>query len=219
MPIYILQALNTETGLNCLWWQAWWFVTKKLRVIWTLSWNIQHKPLVILKKTHLFQAFSNNLYRTPLISSNNKRGMCSKITPPFFLKSQMWLLFMADHSRYGCHYVKDIPCSTDLRRGRGSEEFTLPHLLQDMGELVHVNRGGAVFIYSSKNWWEPNLASGRQEICDDPSSVRSGIVVLQSVALGSHPCSVGQLGGPEWRRIVFYRWGGYMPTHITDLPP
>ena len=36
----------------------------------------------------------------------------------------------------------------------------------------------------------------------------------------SHPCSVGQLGSPEWRRVVFYHWGGYMLTHIiTDLPP
>ena len=36
----------------------------------------------------------------------------------------------------------------------------------------------------------------------------------------SHPCSVGQLGIAEWRRVVFYHWGGYMLTHIiTDLPP
>ena len=148
MPIYILQALNTETCLNCLWWQVWWFVTKKLRATWTLSWNIQtkalgnfendiyfnhlatihtgliwfqvttketctlkwlhpsflksqmqllfmavhsryveiyeQKPLVILKKTHLFQSFSNNLSRTHLISNNNKRDMHSKMTPPFF---------------------------------------------------------------------------------------------------------------------------------------
>ena len=36
----------------------------------------------------------------------------------------------------------------------------------------------------------------------------------------SHPCSVGQLGSPEWRRVAFYHWGGYMLTHIiTDLPP
>ena len=27
------------------------------------------------------------------------------------------------------------------------------------------------------------MESGQQEICDDPSSVRSGIVVLQSLAL------------------------------------
>ena len=146
----------------------------------------------------------------------------------------MWFVFMADHSRYGRHYLKDILCSTDSWRGWGSEEFTVSHLLQDLGELVHINRGVVVFSYSlSKDWQEPNLGSGRQEICDDPSSVRSGIVVLQSVHLvpwlaqhvgwggtQSHPCSVGQLGSPEWCRVIFYHWGGYMLTNIiTDLPP
>ena len=90
-------------------------------------------------------------------------------------------MFMAVHSRYGRHNLKDILRSTNSWRGCGSEEFTLPHLLQDTGELVHINRGGIVFSYLlSKNWWEQNLESGQQEICDDLSSVRSGIVVLQS---------------------------------------
>ena len=76
----------------------------------------------------------------------------------------MRLMFMAVHSRYGHHYLKDILSSTDSWRGRGSEEFTLPHLLQDMGELVHINRGGVVFSYLlSKHLWEPNLESGWQE--------------------------------------------------------
>ena len=36
----------------------------------------------------------------------------------------------------------------------------------------------------------------------------------------SGPCSIGQLGSPEWCRVVFYHWGGYMLTHIiADLPP
>ena len=105
------------------------------------------------------------------------------------LKSHMRLMFMAVHSRYSCHYLKAILCSTDSWRGWGSEEFTLPHLLQDMGELVHIKRGGVVFSYLlSKNWREPNLESGRQEICDDPSFVRSGIVVLQNVAPGHMAC-------------------------------
>ena len=43
-----------------------------------------HINTIILKKTHLFQSFSNNLYKTHLISSNNKRDMRSKMTPPFF---------------------------------------------------------------------------------------------------------------------------------------
>ena len=46
----------------------------------------KQKPLLILKKIHLFQLLSNNLYRTHLTSSNNKRGLCSKMTPPFFFK-------------------------------------------------------------------------------------------------------------------------------------
>ena len=155
--------------------------------------------------------------------------MCTlKWLHPSFLKSQMQLMFMAVHSRYGRHYLKDILCSTDSWRGRGSEEFTLPHLLQDTGQLVHI-----VSYSLSKNWQEPNLESRRQEICDGLSSVRSGIVVLQNVAPGamacrarwmmgtqSHPCSVGQLGSLEWRCVVFYHWGGYMLTHIiTDMPP
>ena len=37
-------------------------------------------------KRQLFQSFTNNLYRTHLISSNNKRDVCSKMTPPFFFK-------------------------------------------------------------------------------------------------------------------------------------
>ena len=54
------------------------------------------------------------------------------------------------------------------------------------------------------------MESRQQEICDGLSSMRSGIVVLQSVAPGpmacrahwmmgteSHPFSVGQLGIPE----------------------
>ena len=45
-----------------------------------------HRNIIILKKTHLFQSFSNNLYRIRLISSNNKRDVHSKMTPPFFFK-------------------------------------------------------------------------------------------------------------------------------------
>ena len=45
-----------------------------------------HINTTVFKKTHLFQSFSNNLYKTHLISSNNKRDMCSKMTPPFFFK-------------------------------------------------------------------------------------------------------------------------------------
>ena len=135
---------------------------------------------------------------------------------------------MAVHSRYGGYYMKDILCSTDSWRGWGSEEFTLPHLLQDMGELVHINRGGVVFSYSSKNWPEPNLGSRQQGICGHLSSVRSGIIVLQSVVHGpmacracwmsghtqSLPCSVGQLGSPQWHRVVFYHWGGYVTSLV-----
>ena len=63
----------------------------------------------------------------------------------------MQLVFMAVHSRYGRHYLKDILCSTDLWRGRGSEEFTLPHLLQDTGELVSINRGEVVLATRCPN--------------------------------------------------------------------
>ena len=135
---------------------------------------------------------------------------------------------MADQSRYGRHYLKYILCSTDSWRGWGSEEFTLPHLLQDTGELVHINRGGVVFSYLlSKDCQEPNLGSRWQEICDDPSSVRSGIVVLQSVAFGpmacracwmrgtqSRPCSVGQFREP-WMTYssILTLWWIYADPH------
>ena len=111
MPIYILQALNTETCLTCLWWQAWWFVTKTLRATWTLSWNIQTKAIGNFEKDTLFQSFSNNLYKTHLISSNQKRDVHSKMTPPFFFKvilidathlhgipQQVWLPLSERHS-------------------------------------------------------------------------------------------------------------------------
>jgi len=49
-----------------------------------LKYTNKIKPLVILKKTHLFQSLSNNLYRTHLISSNNKRDVCSKMTTLLF---------------------------------------------------------------------------------------------------------------------------------------
>ena len=92
------------------------------------------------------------------------------MTPPFFFKvTDATHVHGSPH-----HYLKDVLCSTDSWRGRGSEEFTLPHLLQDTGELVHVNRGEVVLSYSlSKNGLEPNLESGQQEICDDLSSVRN----------------------------------------------
>ena len=125
----------------------------------------------------------------------------------------MQLMFMAVHSRYGRHYLKDMLCSTDSWRGRGSEEFTLPYLLQDMGELVRINRGGVVFSYLlSKNWWEPNLESRRQEICDDPSSVRSGVVVLQSVAPGPMACRARRMRGQFFFLSTFGTYNTFLPT-------
>ena len=61
------------------------------------------------KQQHLFQLFSNNLYRTHLISSNNKRDVHSKMSPPFFFKvtdatrvhgipQQVWLPLSERHS-------------------------------------------------------------------------------------------------------------------------
>ena len=182
--------------LNCLWWQAWWFVTKKLRATWTLSWNIQTKVIGNFEK-HIYFNHLATIYTGLIWFQVTTNEMCTlKWLHPSFLKSQMHLVFMADHSRYGRHYLKDILCSTDLWRRRGSEEFTLPHLLQDTGELVHINRGGVVFSYLlSKNWREPNLESGRQEICDDLSSVRSGIGVQQSVAPGPMACRARWMRG------------------------
>ena len=56
--------------------------------------------------------------------------------------------------------------------------------------------GGVVFSYSlSKNWWEPNLGSMQQQICDDLSSVRSGTVVLESVAPGPIACRARLMRG------------------------
>ena len=137
MPIYILQALNTETCLNCLWWLAWWFVTNKLRATWTLSWNMQTKATgnfegKTKKNTHLFQSFSNNLYRTHLISSNNKRDVLSKTTPPFFFKvtdathvhgspqylgmaAIIWKPFYAALTHGEDEGMKSLPCHTCCR--------------------------------------------------------------------------------------------------------
>ena len=191
----------------------------------TLNWNIQAKAIGNFEKD-IYLNHLATIY-TGLISFQvtTKETCILTWLHPSFLKSQMRLVFMAVHSRYGCHYLREILCSTDSWRGRGSEEFTLPHLLQDMGELVHINRGGAVFSCSLfKNWWEPNLESGRQEICDDLSSVWSGIDGLQSVAPGPMACRAGWMRGHAisslQHRVVFYHWVGYMLTHIiTDLPP
>ena len=118
--------------------------------------------------------------------------------------------------------------------GWGSEEFTLPHLLQDMGELVHTKRGGVVFSYSlPENWPEPNLERGWQEICDDLSSGRSGIGVLQSVVPGPMACRTRWMRGHTisslQRRSVrepLMTLSSILPLrliyadpHITDLPP
>ena len=146
----------------------------------------------------------------------------------------MRLVFMAFHSRFGCHYLKDILCSTDSWRGWGSEEFTLPHLLQDMGELVHIKRRGVVFSYSLSKIDQSQIwrVGGKKSVM---TWALGGVALVsckvwhlvrwlaEHVGWGgtqSHPCSIGQLGSPEWRRVVFYHWGGYMLTHIiTDLPP
>ena len=215
MPIYILQALNTETCLNCLWWQAWWFVTKKIKGHITLNWNIQAKAIGNFEKD-IYLNHLATIY-TGLISFQltTKETCILTRLHPSFLKSQMRLVFMAVHSRYGCHYLREILCSTDSWRGRGSEEFTLPHLLQDAGELVHINRGGVVFSYSSKNWWEPNLEAGSKKFV--MSRAQSGVALLsckvwhlvlwpvEHIGWGgaqSRPCSIGQSQMPEWRSPV-----------------
>ena len=102
----------------------------------------------------------------------------------------MQLVFKAVHTGMAAMIWKTF------RWGRESGEFTLPHQLKDTVELVHINRGGVVFSYLlSKNWLEPNLESGQQEICDDPSSVRSGTGVLQSVAPGAMACTARWMRG------------------------
>ena len=151
MPIHILQALNTETCLNCLWWQAWWFVTKQLRATWTLSWNIQTKTIGNFEKDIYFNHLATIYTGLIWFQATTKETCARQKTHPSFLKLQMWLVFMAVHSRYDRHYLKDILCSSDLWKARGSKEFTLPHLLRHTCELVHINSGGVVFSYSSKN--------------------------------------------------------------------
>ena len=77
----------------------------------------------------------------------------------------------------------------------------LPLLLQETGELVHVNRrrGGGDVPDMLGGLQIRRKAGGRvlpkdpmllQEVCDDLSSVRSGVVVLQSGAW-SMACSAG----------------------------
>ena len=105
-----------------------------------------------------------------------------------FLKSQTRLMFTAVHSHTGCRYLKDILCSTDSWEDEGLKSLLCHTCCRTWVSGVHINSGGVVFSYSSKNWREPNLESGRQEICDDLSSVRSGTGVLQSVAPGPMVC-------------------------------
>ena len=100
--IYILQALNTETCLNCLWWKAWRFVTKTLRATWTLSWNIQTKAIGNCENTHIYFNNLATIYTGLIWFQVTTNEMCTlKWLHPSFLKSQMQLVFMAVHSRYG----------------------------------------------------------------------------------------------------------------------
>ena len=149
----------------------------------------KQKPLIILKKIHLFQLLSNNLYRTHLTSCNNKRGLCSKMTPPFFFKvtdvtrvhgspQQVWLPLSERH--FMQHWL--------VERTRVWRVYSATPAAGHGWAGTH-QQGWGIFSYLlSKNWQEPNLESWRQEICDDPSSVRSGTVVLQSVAPGPMAC-------------------------------
>ena len=182
MPIYILRAGTQHRNLlKLLVMTSMVICHQKIKGHITLNWNIQAKAIGNFEKD-IYLNHLATIY-TGLISFQvtTKETCILTRLHPSFLKSQMWLVFMADHSRYGHHYLKDILCSTDSWKGRGSEEFTLPHLLPDTGELGHTNRGGVVFSYSlSKDWQEPNVGSGRQEIRDDPSSVTVWGVALLS---------------------------------------
>ena len=128
----------------------------------------------------------------------------------------------------------DADIKVHLLRTQSCERFTLPHLLQDTGELVHINRGG-VFLATRC----PKIDGSQIQRAGGKKSVMTralwGVTPLsckvwhlfpwlaEHVGWGgtqSCPCSIGQLGSPEWCRVVFYHWGGYMLTHvITDLPP
>ena len=72
----------------------------------------------------------------------------------------------------------------------------------------------------ARNLWWPKLCEERH-CC--PAKWHLVPWLAEHIGWGgtqSHPYSVGQLGSPEWWRVVFYQWGGYMLTHvITDLPP
>ena len=85
----------------------------------------------------------------------------------------------------------------------------LPLLLQVTGEVVHIKRCGVVFGHSSKN--VPDMLDGRQirqvgrpvhpedpllllDVCNDLSSVRSGVVVLATANWRQVPWLAEQVG-------------------------
>ena len=75
-------------------------------------------------KTHIYFNHSATIYtRLIWFQVTTKETCAPKWLHPSFLKSQMWLMFMAVHSSYGRHYLKDSLCSTDSCRGRGSEVY------------------------------------------------------------------------------------------------
>ena len=189
---------------------------------------------MILKKTHLFQSFSNNLYKTHMISSNNKRDVHSKMTPPFLFLSHrcnscswqstagmaaiMWKTFYAALTRGEDGGLKSLLCHTCCwawvswytPKGVG---YFLATRCPEIDRRQIWRAGGKKFVMT-------------QTLCGVAlvSCKVWHLVLWLAVHTGwggtqSQPCSVGQLGCPEWHRVVFYHWGGYMLTHIITDPP
>ena len=76
-------------------------------------------------KTHIYFNHSATIYTRLIWFQVTTKETCAlKWLHPSFLKSQMWLMFTAVHSRYGCHYLKDILGT--LTRGEDEGLKSLP---------------------------------------------------------------------------------------------
>ena len=160
--------------------------------------------------------------------------MHSNMTPPFFFKvtdatrvhgslQQVWLplseTFYAALTRGEDEGLKSLLCHTCCRTwvswytSTGVGQFLAAHCSKiDGSQIWRVGGNKSVMTWAL---WGAALLSCKVWHLVPWLAQHGGWGGTQS-----HPCSLGQLGSPEWCRVVFYHWGGYMLTHIiTDLPP
>jgi len=161
---------------------------------------------------------------THLISSNNKRDVHSKITPPFFFYSHrcdscswqstadmaaiIWKTFYAALTHGEDKGLKSLHCHTCCRTwvswytSTGVMYFLATRCPKIDGSQIW-RVGGKKSVMTWALWGVALMACKVWHLVP---------WLAQHFGWGgtqSRPCSVGQLGSPEWSRVVFYHLGRY----------